>query len=287
VKKFKIKSYCKVNLYLKVGRKLNNGYHNIASLISFCDIYDLITISQIKGLKDKITFSGKFKKGINLKKNTVTRLFYLLRKKKLLVNTVFKINIKKNIPHSSGLGGGSSNAADLLNFLNKKKNLELNKKDTFKLANKIGFDTPICLEKKNTFLNGKKNKISRFNKKLNLFLIIIYPNISCSTKKIYEKNKKISLTNVSSFPNFSSRKKLIFFLKDESNDLEKAVIKIYPKIGKIIRKIKSFKGCHFSRVTGTGSACIGIFSNEKNAKYAKKMIKLKYPKYWCVASKTV
>ena len=175
MKKFKIKSYCKVNLYLKVGRKLNNGYHNIASLISFCDIYDLITISQIKGLKDKITFSGKFKKGINLKKNTVTRLFYLLRKKKLLVNTVFKINIKKNIPHSSGLGGGSSNAADLLNFLNKKKNLELNKKDTFKLANKIGFDTPICLEKKNTFLNGKKNKISRFNKKLNLFLIIIYP----------------------------------------------------------------------------------------------------------------
>ena len=95
MKKFKIKSYCKVNLYLKVGRKLNNGYHNIASLISFCDIYDLITISQIKGLKDKITFSGKFKKGINLKKNTVTRLFYLLRKKKLLVNTVFKINIKK------------------------------------------------------------------------------------------------------------------------------------------------------------------------------------------------
>ena len=53
-------------------------------------------------------------------------------------------------------------------------------------------------------------------------------------KKIYEKNKKISLTNVSSFPNFSSRKKLIFFLKDESNDLEKAVIKIYPKVGKII-----------------------------------------------------
>ncbi len=80
---------------------------------------------------------------------------------------------------------------------------------------------------------------------------------------------------------------ICYHLKNKNNDLEEAVIKIYPRIGKIIDLIKSQNGCYFSRITGSGSACIGIFSNIKNAIYAKKMIKLKYPKYWCVVSKTI
>ena len=70
MKNFKIKSYCKINLFLRVIKKLNNGYHNIMSLITFCDLHDVISISEIRDLKDKISFSGKFKKGINKKKNT-------------------------------------------------------------------------------------------------------------------------------------------------------------------------------------------------------------------------
>ena len=76
-------------------------------------------------------------------------------------------------------------------------------------------------------------------------------------------------------------------MKNEKNDLQKIVIKIYPKIGKIINYIKSQKGCVFSRITGSGSACIGIFSNRLNAISAQKSLKLKYPKYWCVVSKTI
>ena len=68
MKNFKIKSYCKINLSLRVLKKLNNGYHNIMSLITFCDLHDIILISKIGNLKDKISFSGKFKKGINKKK---------------------------------------------------------------------------------------------------------------------------------------------------------------------------------------------------------------------------
>ena len=76
-------------------------------------------------------------------------------------------------------------------------------------------------------------------------------------------------------------------MKNEENDLEKTVIAIYQKVKKIIDYIKSQKGCYFSRITGSGSACIGIFSNMKNAIYAQKLIKLKYPKYWSVVSKTI
>ena len=287
MKNFKIKSYCKINLFLRVIKKLNNGYHNIMSLITFCDLHDLISVCKIGNLKDKISFSGEFKKGINKKKNTATKILNLLRRAKLLENQSFKINIRKNIPHGSGLGGGSSNAADLLNYFNSKMRLKLNKNEIKKLAGQAGFDVPISLEKRNTFLTGKKDEILRFNQKFRLNLLIVYPNLICSTKKIFEKNGKISLLKPQSFFYIRNKKKLIDLLKNEKNDLEKTVIKIYPKVKKIIDCIKSQKGCYFSRITGSGSACIGIFSNMKNAIYAQKLIKLKYPKYWSVVSKTI
>ena len=287
MKNFKIKSFCKINLSLKVIKKLNNGYHNIISLITFCDLHDVISISKTKSSKDKLSFSGKFKKGINKKSNTVTKILNLLRRAKLLENQAFKINIRKNIPHGSGLGGGSSNAANLLNYFNSNMKLKLGKKKIKQLANQIGFDVPINLERQNTLLTGKKDEILRLNQKFKLNLLIVYPNLICSTKKIYKKNKKIGLSTPQSFFHVKNNKKLINILKNENNDLEEAVIKIYPKVKKIIDYIKSIKGCYFSRITGSGSACIGIFSNMKNAIYARKLIKLKYPNYWCVVSKTM
>ena len=132
MKNFIIKSFCKINLYLRVTKKLNNGYHNIQSLITFCELHDLISISKIRSLNDKISFSGTFRKGINQKSNTVTKVLDLLRRNKFLENQRFRINVQKNIPHGSGLGAGSSNAADLLNYFNSEIKLKINKKKNFK-----------------------------------------------------------------------------------------------------------------------------------------------------------
>jgi 4-diphosphocytidyl-2-C-methyl-D-erythritol kinase len=287
VKNLKIKSYCKINLSLRVTKKLNDGYHNILSLITFCHLHDKISISQIKSKKDKISFSGKFKKGIDKKSNTTIDVLCLLRNSGFLKNKFFKIDIKKNIPHGSGIGGASANAADLINYFNSKMKLKLNNNEIEKIARKVGFDVPVNLKKKNTFLTGKKNEILRLKQKFKLSLLIVYPNLICSTKKIFEKNRIISLKKTQNLNFSKNNKKLINILKKDKNDLEKTVIKIYPKIKKVIDYIKSQKGCYFSRITGSGSACIGIFSNIKNANYAKKSVKLKYPKYWCVTSKTI
>ena len=287
MKNIKIKSFCKINLSLKIIEKLKNGYHSISSLITFCDLYDVIYIAKINKPKDRISFSGKFSKGISKTNNTVTKVLKLLRKKNLIKNESFKINIIKNIPHGSGLGGGSSNASNLLNYFNSRMKPKLKKNKIIDLAKKIGSDVPISLQKKNTFLTGEKDKILRINNKFNLNLLIVYPNIICSTQKIYKKSKIKGIRRHQIYPNKKNVKKLIDYLKNEKNDLEKVVIKIYPKVGKIINYIKSQKGCLFSRITGSGSACVGIFSNRCNTIFAKKSIRSKYPKYWCVVSKTI
>ena len=286
MKSIKIKSFCKVNLTLKVLKKLNNGYHKIESLITFCEIFDLISLSVSKNAHDTIFFSGKFKKGINKKKNTVTKLLDTLRNNKYLEKKRFNINIKKNIPHGSGLGGGSSNAATLLRFFNYKFHLNISTKKMHEIAQQVGSDTPICLYKKNTIIN-EKGEILSLNKIFKLNILIVYPNLFCSTKEVYKKNKKFSLSEKKLEFNKLTKKQLISFLIDKNNDLEQSVVKLYPKIKKTINFIKSQNGCYFSRITGSGSACIGIFTDMKSAIHTKKLIRLKFPKYWCVTSKTI
>ena len=287
MKIFKIKSFCKININLRVLKKLKNGYHSIQSLILFCDIFDLVSVSQIKSAKDKIKFYGKFKKGIDNKSNTITKLLNLLRKNGLIKRKFFSIKVKKNIPHGSGLGGGSANAATLLNFLNSKIKLNLSTEEMISVGSKIGSDVPVLLNTKNALLTGKKDQIKRINHKFKLDMLIVYPNLICSTKKIYKKNKNFSLPLPISTFNFKSKKKLINFLKYEKNDLQNPAIRLYPKIRMIIRQLSMTKGCYFSRITGSGSACVAIFSNMSRAIDAQKLIKLKYPKYWTAASKTI
>ena len=97
----------------------------------------------------------------------------------------------------------------------------------------------------------------------------------------------MSSVNSNNLFNSINSKNLIVSLTKESNDLQETVIRLHPKVKKIISYIKSLNGCYFSRITGSGSACIGIFSNMKNANDAKRAIYLKYPNYWCVVSKTI
>ena len=145
----KLKSWAKINLSLKVIKRLPNKYHKIESLITFVQFSDEIKIKNIDETKHKISFLGKFSKGIG-KKNTVIKLLNLLDEKKLIKNKKFEINVTKNIPQKSGMGGGSMNAASILKYLMEKKIVNISSKKAKELANKIGADVFLGLQKKNS-----------------------------------------------------------------------------------------------------------------------------------------
>ena len=277
-----IKSHAKINLSLRVIGKLKSGYHKIESLVSFLNLYDEIKIKEIIGKNHKIKFFGKFAKGIK-KNNTIFNLFKILDKRKLLKNQKYLIEIKKNIPQKSGLGGGSMNASSIIKALISKKILNFSKENLNKLTNQIGSDVKLGLDNKNKILfpNGK---LSIFKKKKTLFVIIIKPNFGCSTKEIYKGINKYSSKKI------INNKKNYFYINNLiklENDLEKVAFKKYPNLKKVKLYVEGLPNISFARMTGSGSSIVGYFLSKNSTINAAKILKKKYKNYWCITSKTI
>jgi len=278
----KVNSWAKINLSLNVIKRLSNKYHNIESLITFIKIYDEIKIKILNEREHKIYFTGKFSKGIP-KNNTILKLLKLLEKKKIIKNKKFEIKIKKNIPQKSGMGGGSMNAASVLKHLIKKKIIKISNKKALEVANKVGSDVVLGLERKNSIL-FKNGEVGRLKNKINLHVLITKPNIDCSTKDIYANVKKYSKSL------YNNKNKRFFkksYLAESRNDLENVVFKKYPKIKSLKYFILNLPNILFARMTGSGSALVAYFKSKKAANNAAKVFKSKYKNYWYIVSKTI
>jgi len=278
----KINSQAKINLSLHVIKKLKNNYHNIESLVTFLKLSDDILVRKSSIQDHKVLFYGKFAKGIN-NQNTITKLLSILDKKNLLSNQKFEIKIKKNIPQKSGMGGGSMNAASILRYFIKKKIINISNAKVTKIANLIGSDVVLGLEKKNSILfnNGK---IERINYKTNLHVLVVKPNINYSTRSIYLKVKNYSK------PIYVSKNQLFFKIDNLArsvNDLEDIVFKKYLSVKNLKFFLLNLPGVIFARMTGTGSAIVAYFKNKRTANNAAKIFMKKYRNYLFIVSKTI
>ena len=276
----KIKSFAKINLALNVTGKLIS-LHKIESIISFIDLHDLITIKNISNSKHQVFFTGKFSKNIN--NNTVKKLLNILDEKKLLKNKKFQFKIKKNIPQEAGLGGGSMNAANILNFFIKKKFIKLNQKKIRMISNQIGSDVILGISPKSTVLTTN-NVIKKFFRCPRFYTMLVYPNFGCSTKKIYSGVKNFTK------PKFDNPKKTMFstkFLKKQDNALEKIAFLKYPKLKRIKFFLENLKSPLFVRMTGSGSVIIAYYQSKRDCELAKVQFKRKFKNCWCNTSKTI
>ena len=275
-----LKSFSKINLSLNINSKLKNGLHDIQSYYCLINLFDKIKIRKIDKKKDKVVFFGPFVKHIKKSNNSITNLLKLLRKLEL-ISGYYSVNVIKNIPVFSGLGGGTSNAASVLKFLLKSK---VSKNILEKVEKLIGSDLRLFFYKQGFLQNLRTIKTI---KKQKLFFLLSRPNIICSTKKIYSKVKKYSKKKKFNFQKMNNKKGFINYILEQNNELQSIVEEEYPSIKILLKDINTEKGCYFSRMSGSGSVCYGLFNNESNAKKALNKIKTKHPKFWFSIAKTV
>ena len=185
----KIKTYAKINLNLKISKEVEDGLHNISSLMVPINLYDSIEIKETNADVDKIQFD---KEGIS-EENTISKSLNLLRSRSNLPG-FFDIIIKKNIPIEAGLGGGSSNAAGIISTLTKKYNLQM---PTYReIAVNVGSDVPFFITGKPANIFGIGDIVNPENLQRDINMILVVPNEKISTKDAFSMFDELSQDNL-------------------------------------------------------------------------------------------
>ena len=275
------KSHAKINLFLHVLGKRSDGYHSLESLFYFPNIFDEIEFIVEKREK-RLEVSGPFADRLqnNLDDNLIIKTYETL--KNLHPNKIPELSFKltKNLPVAAGIGGGSANAATVLRELSREYNLGLSYEELFAIGVGIGADVPACVLSRSCFAKGIGEMISEVTEMHKLNILMVNPLRSISTAEVFRMGFEKFSKPVKKELGFRSTQSLIDFLENTRNDLELNAKKLCPEITGIIELIDKQSGCLFSRMSGSGATCFGIFETSDKASLAKENILKDNPSYW-------
>ena len=265
-----LQSYSKVNIGLKIVKKREDGYHDIHTVFQELDFHDKILL---KKRNDGCFFTSNVKWLGNNSSNLCVRAWEHFAEKYNIPGV--HIDLKKNIPSGSGLGGGSSNAACVLKGLAKLYNINIRYKDLIKISSLIGADVPFFIRGGCQLGSGVGNKLLEIEHPNNKVFLLVMPEIHINTKSTFKKFKKFLDPNQEkvNFMEFIEEEKFLF--KFFENDFETIIVPAYPEIGQIKKTIQE-QGALFSSLSGTGSTVFGVFDDEAKAISAESLFNLRY-----------
>ena len=263
---------CKLNLYLDVLEKRPDGFHNIETIFEKIDLKDEIVIKE-KGKDLKIrAIPGACGQG---KDNIVYKAAQALLKE-AKVKLGLDIEIKKRVPVSAGLGGGSSDAASSLRAINEVFSLGVSAKKLFSIAADIGKDVPFFMtDAPFATAKGAGDTLKKVDLKKELFHILIKPSISLSTRLMYGRIDRGGFSDRT-----HSLKVALCALKKGAKELEKNYYNVFEDVlaesGVHIKRAKALlahAGAGNSLLSGSGPTVFCTFENIKDAKKVFKNIR--------------
>ncbi len=246
-----LSSPAKINLVLAVDGVDEKGYHFIETLMAPVSLKDRISVILDKEGKGffissniELPEENTLKKAYQLFTSILGREFYL------------EVRIEKIIPPGGGLGGGSSNGAVLLDFLNQAFGSPLKREELLHLSSKIGMDAPFFILGKPCWMTGRGEVFRSFAELPEAKLLLVYPGFPSSTKKVYErfKGKKDMPKR---FPQKISLDELVRMLR---NDLEEPFLELFPEGMKVKKTLEALEPIGLS-LTGSGSCYFAIFED--------------------------
>ena len=249
MKKIKVKTPAKINLTLEILNKIEDGFHNLQSIMQAVSLYDYITIDCEQADKTEIKLSGNSQEIPYNETNLVYKAAVKFLEKANINNVELKIYIEKHIPVAAGLAGGSTNGAGTLFALNKLFNEPLSIEELDYLCALLGSDLNFCLHGGCALCTGrgeKTEKLPYFEQNISL---IKPKNLGISTKEAYNAFSEIE--DKSNPDNTTKLKELLLQGKFDFsllyNSFEKALFPKYDELNYIKSKIKN------SLMSGSGS----------------------------------
>ena len=196
-------------------------------------------------------------------KTNLCVIAYEAMKKKFDIDGVV-IDLTKNIPKGSGLGGGSSNAASIMKGIRELYSLNISDKELEDIASQIGADVPFFIRGSIQLGEGIGDRLTPLKINISGKYLIIIPDTEIDTSWAYSKFKKDLDSSILpiNFASLSNEKAIsLDKLKFFENDFESIVVPTYPEIGKIKEALHAL-GAGFASLSGSGSTVFGIFNDD-------------------------
>lgn len=268
----KVKAYAKINLFLDILHKRQDGYHELDMIMQTVSLHDVLHIK-------------KTKKGISLKCNNpmipVDQTNTVYKAAELFINqnhldSGVSIKIDKRIPSEAGLAGGSTDAAATLVALNQLFETKLSEKQLRHMALLIGSDVPFCIEGGTKRAKGRGEMLEKIPMLPKTYIVIIKPHANVSTKYAYSlfDNKKKNI-NIARMVKAIESQDIRTIGKNLYNEFEDYILPLNYEIRKAKEYLCSFKndGC---MMTGSGAAIYSLHSSQAQAKEVYKKAKKIY-----------
>jgi len=262
-----LNSYAKINIFLEIHNRMENNYHSITSLFSEIELHDILKFSLTKNQEINLLSNIE---NLEPNENLVYKIAIFI-KTEFCVQCGALIELKKMIPISAGLGGGSSNGASTIKGLSKLWNLNLTNKQMHEIASEFGSDINFFIEGYQAIGTNRGEIIEPIEQSIFIDnILLINPGFAISSAEAYnlysesaEKNDELNSLylkeNIAKFQ----------YPKSCFNRLEAVICKKYPEIQSAIEKLYKH-GATKAILSGSGPTMIGFFDNPYSLENARK-----------------
>lgn len=266
MEKLTLRAMAKVNLGLDVVRRMENGYHEVRMIMQSINLYDELTFEKsengIQLVIDKKELPAD-------ESNLIYKSVRLIEEHHPLPCGV-RITLKKNIPMAAGMAGGSTDAAATFHGLNRLFSLGMDMEEMKRLGVKIGADVPFCMVGGTMLSEGIGELLTPLPKVPEAYLVIAKPDISVSTKYVYEN---LHVDRITHHPDMRAVEMAIRsgdlseMCAHMENILENVTETKYPVIAQIKEKLIE-NGAVTALMSGSGPTVFGIFEEKEIAERA-------------------
>ena len=263
------KAYAKINFGLRVFPKRQDGFHSIESIFQTVDLYDELIVTPACGQVCNVQCDSMQLPENNTLTNAYNAFCQLTGRNSIGVN----VKLIKGIPSGGGLGGGSSDAACLIRVLEKLNDIKLTENQLDYIASKTGSDVFFFMHcdsdgKGSALVTGRGECVKKINSRNDLFLVLIFPSVSSSTKEAYSlvdkafaDGKNIKCPELSELEGIYNKplEKWTFV-----NSFTPVIAGKYEEISCAINDLKR-TGCCYAEMSGSGSTVYGAFTLRQQA----------------------
>ncbi len=254
----------KINLFLHIGAKRDDGFHDLQSLAVFTASEDALWFGPSDTLD--LNIIGPFAKGLSDGEDNLVRRAARALARYAGVKKGAAITLQKMLPVASGIGGGSADAAATLRGLCNLWKLDLGESNLLTIAAELGSDIPVCMASQPAWMEGRGERLSYAPAIPDLWLVLVNPGVAVPTGPVFAGLETRRGTHLAYPKTFESLSALIEFLKATGNDLETPACKIAPVIRKVLDTLSAAPGVLLSRMSGSGATCFAIFDKAESSR---------------------